>query len=261
MDNNTIELTRTKTGSDKIVLVVGNGFTAAQVLAMLNSGQALLRSTEVLQRGSGMSEGHTVLAKVTSNRSTLDEGQWASVSEPEADTEADKKADCAGGCCTVLTPEERNRNFADSMRHKCNELAAAGNLSAARSMLEAAGALLDLNGGRENESGLWLLASEADIFSREDKHAEAEVLLNTALLLSIALNGEAHPCTGVCYINVAESLGDQGRYADALPDLEKGLAILEAATPVDLYKAEYIDNICTHARQLKAKFSHTEMSS
>lgn len=248
MDNNTIELTRTKTGSDKVVLVVGNGFTTAQVLAMLNSGEALLRSSEVIQRGSPMSEGYTVLAKVTKNESKMDEGEW----EDASDT------GCAGGCCAVLSHEQRNRNFAESICHKANELAAADNLSGARALLVAAGTLLDVNGGRENESGLWLLASEADVLSREDKHPEAEALLERALKLAQSVYGDAHPGTGVCYMNVGEAAGEQGRYDEALALVQQGLEILEAAEPSGNFTAEYIDGICTAARQLKAKFSHTD---
>ena len=166
-----------------------------------------------------------------------------------------------GGCCAVLSQEERDRNFANGIRGRADQFAQAENFVAARSMLAAAGTLLDSSGGRENDEGLWVLASEANMLGGEEKYAQAEALLNQALKLAISLYGEVHPCTGVCYSNVGKAVGEQSRYDEALALVEKGLGILEAAAPIGAYTAAYIDGICTHARQLKSKFSHTDKTS
>ena len=146
-------------------------------------------------------------------------------------------------CCKLATPEERDRNFADGIRARADQYAGTGNFAAARSLIAAAQTLLDNSGGHENESGLWLLASQANILQRNEEADRGVAFTRQALALAEKLFPAEHPAVAVCVANLGESLKESGDTDGARDYIARAVKLLEDAQPTGIYTQEYIDNI------------------
>ena len=72
-----LALTRTTNSFESVTLTVSNGYSAEQVLALLNSGEAMLQRGEIIIPPTGCSEGYAVLARVTSSQVKAESSVWA----------------------------------------------------------------------------------------------------------------------------------------------------------------------------------------
>src|SRR5581483_2598416 len=104
-------------------------------------------------------------------------------------------------------------------------------------------ALLDNSGGRNNERGVWLLASHADILQREGRLQDALTFAQQAADLAFEVVGPFHPCAGVCRLNIADIACDMASYEAANEQLEWAVTILSAATPDKDYTAAYLKSV------------------
>lgn len=216
-------------GTHTLVIEVQSGYTLAQVIDCLNKHQARVQHKEIVVHAGGGAEGYSVLAKVISQSDGAKYGDgWA---EPKVEEPT--------SCCAVLSPEERDRNFANSIRFRADAYTEGGNYAAAESLLAAAGALLDNSGGRENEAGIWLLASLASIHQANKRYEAGERLLFDALALSCTVMGEEHPCSAVCAGNLGEIMIESGKKS-GLAFVRLGLEVLAMAEPTGIYTAEYL---------------------
>jgi tetratricopeptide (TPR) repeat protein len=143
------------------------------------------------------------------------------------------------------------------MLARAEMLIAEGKLKAAGTLYNAAAALLDNGGGRENEVGIWLRAGQANLLLLSEQHAEAVQLFQEALELARKLHGEAHPATAVCLANYGESLMAE-RPAEAAPFIDQAIAMLETANPTGDYTPAFISAVLSSVRALKAQLSETD---
>lgn len=238
MSENSLKLAK----SSKTILIVepAAGYTVGQLKELIAQGTVQVMGDQLVQECPPPAEGFSIVGNVSGREN--DDQDWTVVVEHQHK-----------GCCAVLTVEERHRNFANSIRFKANELAAAGHLAEASELLNSVAALLDLSGGRENESGLWYLASQGDICSRIGDFLDAELKLNEALVLALKLFGEAHPATGVSYLNHAEVLIELESWTEAAFALSKAETILAACEPSGDYTAEYLAGASTNVEQMKTR--------
>lgn len=239
-------------GTFSAVIEVREGFTLPQVLALMNDRSARIEGGAVVAYPE-MGEGCYTIAQVFSHHNGARWGDGWKESDgtaddttqyPDPDAAEDEEESCAGGGCCNISPEERDRNFANGIRVRADRFTEAGNYEAAASLISAAWTLLDNSGGRDNEPGIWLLASEANILQRQRENlGVAEQKLLAALALSERLFGDEHPCTAVCTANVADILSDAGKKDEARKYLARATALLLNAEPTGDYTAEYLTGV------------------
>lgn len=155
-------------------------------------------------------------------------------------------------CCS-LSPQERDRNLANAIRGRADGFLGSSQLAEASKLLVAARTLLEASGGIENEPGVWLLTSEANLLALTEEPARALTAFHSALALAEKVLGEEHEGTAVCVCNVAESNLKCGKAAAAKPLIQRAIAILTSGKELSPgYTAEYVQAVLAQARELEA---------
>jgi hypothetical protein len=224
-------------GEKTLTLDVYPGFTAAQVIALLNGHEAAVQGDEVVAYAE-IGDSVTPMAKVLESSDGTTNGAWRLAAEAEH-----------AQCCNV-SPAERDRNFATSIIHRADRFANDGKHDAAASLLAAAVTLLDESGGRECDAAVWLITAQGNSLALQKKEAEAEPLFRQAIALAQLLYDHEHPCVAVCIANLGELLVNSGRQAEGKLLLEEAVAKLSAAHPDGNYNAEYIAGVIAAVRNL-----------
>lgn len=153
------------------------------------------------------------------------------------------------GCCGCAPrdPMQRERQFADAMRREAQGYLNPEQLPLARAMLNASRTVLAARGGVNGEIGVWLLVAEAHLPEIEGNSAQALIEHQAALDLSEKDLGGEHLATGVCLLNVAETLVNLGRPADAKPLYERANEILTKCAEGYKETDEYMCNFASEA--------------
>lgn len=151
-------------------------------------------------------------------------------------------------CCGCSTdPIEREREFADVMRRQAQDYLNKEDLPIARSLLASTRTLLSARGGISGEKGVWLLVAEAHIPEVEGNRAQALVEHQASLALSEKDLGPDHLATGICLLNVAESLLNLSRNAEAKPLFERAHKILTKSAESYKESDEYMSTFALEA--------------
>lgn len=158
------------------------------------------------------------------------------------------------GCCPT-DPVEIDRNFADAIRGRAQAFLSKEDLPVARSLLLASRTLLAARGGVFGEKGVWLLVAEAHLPALEGKQDEALGVFQAALALSEKELGAEHLATGVCLLNVADTMMELSRPKEAKPLYERAHRILKKVA-ADLEETDqYLSKFAGDASDLALKGS------
>lgn len=153
-----------------------------------------------------------------------------------------------GGCCCPSDPVAIDRNFANAIRGRSQGFLNKEGLAVARAMLAASRSILEFRGGVTGEDGVWLLTAEAHLPAIEEKHGDALPIFQQALTLAQAQLGDDHYATGVCSLNVGDTLLHIKLITDAVPYFERAKTVLNGAIDKLNEDTEHLREFLTGAR-------------
>lgn len=220
-----ITLTADIVEQKRLTITLLENVTIEQVVEALNSQKASISGDEIIKWSEPPAEGGAVLAKVLSMHEEAALPIWQV-----------QPAKSHSSSCCALSEDDRLRFQANQIRHQADLiLLSGGDQNQADALIKAAGVLLDRSGGRDNEPGIWLLASEAVLCQQRGDCGRATVLLKEAFDRSVAKFGIDDPSTLGCQGNYAQhllELGDpagKALLADAIEKLRKAKPTRDAS--------------------------------
>jgi len=161
-----------------------------------------------------------------------------------------------GACsCCPTDPVEIDRNFADAIRGRAQAFLTKEGQPVAQALLSASRTMLAARGGVHGEKGVWLLVAEAHIPALDDKHAETLKIFEAALAMAEKDLGDEHMATGICLLNVADTLMQLNRAKDAKPLYDRAHKILKKVSADLKEKDEYLSNFAGDASAMALKGS------
>lgn len=154
--------------------------------------------------------------------------------------------------CQCTSDESKRRQFAYSMIHQSHDHLRQDRLPLARKLLAAAREMLQAFGGVKGEEGVWLLTAEAHVPLKKEDHDSALALFKQALELSQLDLGDQHFATGVCHVNIAETLLNLGQLVEAEDHNSAAMDILADALQEnkDDMLAEYLADTIKEAERV-----------
>lgn len=134
MSDNNNEQATIVAGCKQLVIEVQPGYTLPQVVGLLNQRNALVSGESVIAYSETNADGIWVLAKVLSDNGGAAKGDWSVYT-------GQTEPGC-GDCTCSVNPTQRDRNLAQIIRERADELTAEGTFTLAEALLIAERALL-----------------------------------------------------------------------------------------------------------------------
>ncbi len=141
------------------------------------------------------------------------------------------------------------QDLASQLMFECGDLIAADKLMQAESLVKAAFVLLDESGGRDNQTGIWLIFCQAAISDANGQPAKALNFYRQGKEKAKTVFGRDHVFTRICLVSYAGALAKAG-HSRGISMLQKALALVRKAKPTKEVNFGLILQATHHAQEI-----------
>src|ERR1700733_3472570 len=216
-----------------LIIVPAEGYTAAAIADLINSGKTLIGDHEVPLFSDA--PGGTLIATIRSSAKDSKDPLWQ------------VQESC--GCHRELTPTELDQARASGLVSHAGDYTGKKDYGLAESCLSLARQLIDHSGSWENTAAIELLTQEAILLESLGRKAEGFAQVSLAAEIARRICEPTDPQLVMAESNMGELLLEIGHPMEAEPVLLKALSSLEAMVPAaDM--AQWIEQMTGSARTM-----------